>query len=500
MAGFVVLGLTPPSGVPRALAVPAVSGTSFTDNFSQDSSLNTALWQVNGSAGYLFGLENCPACASVLLDPSFSLAGMTISQVSSHYAVGTIQSVANLTPPFTVTALVEGLVSNGHPFVFGITNSNATQGVQVTANLNPADCSAETACSDPSTCGTPANPSIPPDQCYYGVYGRVGTGGTTWGSKTYLDRTPGTDVEYSITVIVAASGDAQYTLGVDGTILGEANATVGTGPFYIVMAQSEGAPVPGPGPNEAVWSLLSVSPTAAIRGTTSGPSSPITWPIWLILILAVASVIVLIVVLLAYRDREFIVDVLDAGSSSPIPGATVRASGPRDLSGTTRDDGQVNFGRVRKGEYTLNAGATGYTASPPLLVEVRGNTEYAVRLGRSGSKAATEPVLSAEPSRPSAPSPVPTSVATSVGVASPSPAAPEEPSDDIAWGGPRIREVIQEFRAKGAVSPQTARTAEELGLSRLFVRIMRRRRGKTRVFVEVDGKYYLDEEALHHLR
>ena len=64
------------------------------------------------------------------------------------------------------------------------------------------------------------------------------------------------------------------------------------------------------------------------------------------------------------------------------------------------------------------------------------------------------------------------------------------------WAGERIRQIIETFRAKGAISPETALTADELGLSRVFVRIMKRRRGRTTVFVEVGGKYYLNEAAL----
>lgn len=61
-------------------------------------------------------------------------------------------------------------------------------------------------------------------------------------------------------------------------------------------------------------------------------------------------------------------------------------------------------------------------------------------------------------------------------------------------------EIIRTFQAKGAISPETALTAEELGLSRLFVRIMKRRRGRTRVFVEVNGRYYLDQKALQEMQ
>ena len=65
--------------------------------------------------------------------------------------------------------------------------------------------------------------------------------------------------------------------------------------------------------------------------------------------------------------------------------------------------------------------------------------------------------------------------------------------------GGRIGEIIKTFKEKGAVSPETALTAQELGLSRIFVRVMKRRQGRTRVFVEINGRYYLDQNALKEM-
>jgi len=80
------------------------------------------------------------------------------------------------------------------------------------------------------------------------------------------------------------------------------------------------------------------------------------------------------------------------------------------------------------------------------------------------------------------------------------PSVEQEPDDLEGWGGERIRQIIKTFQAKGAVSPETALTAQELGLSRLFVRIMKRRQGRTRIFMEINGKYYLDEKALQGMK
>jgi hypothetical protein len=57
-------------------------------------------------------------------------------------------------------------------------------------------------------------------------------------------------------------------------------------------------------------------------------------------------------------------------------------------------------------------------------------------------------------------------------------------------------EVVEKFRQKGAVSPDKAMTVEELGLPLGFQEAMKRHLGRSGIFVEVDGKYYLDEERL----
>ena len=76
-------------------------------------------------------------------------------------------------------------------------------------------------------------------------------------------------------------------------------------------------------------------------------------------------------------------------------------------------------------------------------------------------------------------------------------------SDEIFGRRLKIREqlldLIEKFRQKGAVSPEKAMTAEELGLPPRFEEAMKRRLGRMGVFVEVNGKYYLSEERLKQL-
>lgn len=63
----------------------------------------------------------------------------------------------------------------------------------------------------------------------------------------------------------------------------------------------------------------------------------------------------------------------------------------------------------------------------------------------------------------------------------------------------RIAEIAQKFREKGATSPERAMSAQELGLPPRFEEAMKRRLGQTGIFVEVGGKYYLNEARLEQL-
>jgi len=490
------------------------------DDFTHDTSLNLSLWQINGPVGTVFGPMDV-GFNIITLVPSFSSAGMEISQINKSQEVGTIQSNQNFTPPFTVTATVEGTISNGHTFGFAITTANASRGVLMYGNLNPTNCSNLGNCGDPSTCGTPANSTIPPNQCYYGIDAKVGNG-TSWPHHAKLYLTPSTNVTYTLEISVDALGNAQYVVSLGGQVLGQDTAQVGTGPFYVILEQGEGSPVAHPGPNQAYWKSVSLTPGATTlitstltTSTQPGPSSSpasLPWFVWMLIILLAA---LFFFIILWYRRRGFAVKVLDSRKESPIPGASVTAKGPENLSDVTNKDGKSNFGSVDEGDYTVGVTAEGYVPSTPVTIKVKKKTDYTVELYRTesgvqGSKSRNVPTEGpgiatgvmatpgletqqpqsgfARPPQENAPPPMPPS-----GLAP----SPEEPVLDMeGFGGPRMRQIIRTFQEKGAISPETALTADELGLSRLFVRIMKRRQGKTRVFMENNGRYYLNKEAL----
>lgn len=64
----------------------------------------------------------------------------------------------------------------------------------------------------------------------------------------------------------------------------------------------------------------------------------------------------------------------------------------------------------------------------------------------------------------------------------------------------RIGEIVEKFRQKGATSPEKALTLQELDLPPRFEQAMHRRLGQTGIFVEVNGKYYLNEERLKQIQ
>jgi hypothetical protein len=63
-----------------------------------------------------------------------------------------------------------------------------------------------------------------------------------------------------------------------------------------------------------------------------------------------------------------------------------------------------------------------------------------------------------------------------------------------------IQGIVARFREKGATSPEKAMTAQELGLPPRFEEAMKRRLGVTGIFVQVGGKYYLDEARLKQVQ
>lgn len=64
----------------------------------------------------------------------------------------------------------------------------------------------------------------------------------------------------------------------------------------------------------------------------------------------------------------------------------------------------------------------------------------------------------------------------------------------------QLTEIILKFKEKGATSPEKAMIAQELGLPPRFQEAMQRRLGRSGIFIEVNGKYYVSEERLKEVQ
>ena len=64
----------------------------------------------------------------------------------------------------------------------------------------------------------------------------------------------------------------------------------------------------------------------------------------------------------------------------------------------------------------------------------------------------------------------------------------------------QLTEVIAKFKEKGATSAEKAMAPQELGLPPRFEEAMHRRLGRSGIFVEVNGKYYLLEQRLKEVQ
>jgi hypothetical protein len=64
----------------------------------------------------------------------------------------------------------------------------------------------------------------------------------------------------------------------------------------------------------------------------------------------------------------------------------------------------------------------------------------------------------------------------------------------------QLQEIIEKFRLKGATTPEKAMTIQELGLQPRFEQAMHRRLGQTGIFIELNGKYYLNEDRFKQIQ
>jgi uncharacterized protein (TIGR03437 family) len=196
------------------------------DNFSQDSSLNQALWSADP------GLFKAIGQGGTWVNPQlgFSSSGMTMSGPVKDSEIGGMVSNQSFTPPFAVEVTVMGVVANGNTFWFGLASADGSHHVTVYGNLNSQN--------------TP----------YYAL------GVNSNSASKVLDATPSVNVWYTIGLAVDATGQITATLqDSTGTVLGSTGVgQIIEGPFYLFLGQYEGLPRTV-GPNTCIWQQVVVS-------------------------------------------------------------------------------------------------------------------------------------------------------------------------------------------------------------------------------------------------
>ncbi|MCL4421989.1 MAG: hypothetical protein M1115_02260 [Actinobacteria bacterium] len=231
----VTLPPTAPSSPPISTTTPPAMptlGSGIEDNFTTIRSLSPSEWVTSSpmmSSMARIGNE-------VFVGPAlgFSSAGMSMAGATGPEQFTGIQSVKIFALPLTVTAWVTGDVSSGNPFGLFLMNQQMTHYVDVAGNLNPANGA-------------------------YGIRLDTQNGPSGYLGSDVLVAAPRVGVAYLLSITVSSSGIAQVEVeNASGTVLGSTkDITVGSGPFYALLAQWEGTPTTE-GPNRATWSSLSL--------------------------------------------------------------------------------------------------------------------------------------------------------------------------------------------------------------------------------------------------
>ena len=233
------------TNAPVAFTVTAPpQNVTIIDNFQNDSGLNIALWTtqsslLNAIAGYGEGGFFGNAFVTPVL--SFGPNGMQMSGANANLEFTGIQSLAAISPPFTLNTTVTGTIANANPFELFLSNSNWSQGLALFGNINSENCG------------------------YYGIW--------VQGVDDYLlYGSPEIDQPYTIQVSWATTGDLTVSLISSGATLATNSYYVGRGPFYVILGQGEGTDLCSSGTtNVAVWEYVNVT-----SGGSNAPVSPPT--------------------------------------------------------------------------------------------------------------------------------------------------------------------------------------------------------------------------------
>jgi hypothetical protein len=235
----------------NAFPLPALS--QLTDDFTTDNNLNTTLWTTSSDfLSALASASSSPPAQWLTPTLNFGSAGMQMSGVNDIYEFTGIQSHSTFASSFTFNTTVMGTDAHGFAFDVYIISGDLSKYFVVGGNLNPANGS------------------------YYGMWVNYSGSGTPLGDapQDLLYGRPSTSVFYTIQMSVDTVGNGSVSLLAPdgGTLASQSGLAVGTGSFYVVLAQREGLPFVT-GPNVAVWQSVAIDvpePSSMILAIATG--------------------------------------------------------------------------------------------------------------------------------------------------------------------------------------------------------------------------------------
>jgi hypothetical protein len=317
-----------------------------------------------------------------------SISGATVTAVGPKTLTGTTGSNGKITfsgvqaGSYAVTVTYAGY------------SSSSTVSVSVTSNTNYA---VNLVSNAPTTTPIPELHVVVKSPSGYSVTVGAGT------SVTLTAYVSGGTSPYCYQWVLYQSPSSSLNSYISGAVLSTlhvSQTTPGTYYYFVIIFDANG--------NVAASNRITLTVTSSSATSTPTSTSPTTMPTttpvvtpaptatpfaftsvdWILVIVVIIILLLLLFLILAWyrRRRNLTVTVQDSQTLSPISGASVLASGPKPLSGTTGSNGQIVFSNVQAGTYSIKASATGYNTSTPVPVSVVNKTNYVVKLDSTAPK------------------------------------------------------------------------------------------------------------------
>ena len=215
--------------------------------------LDTAVWTVNGSAARA-ALANMDKPRARIVQPTLSFSptlGLGVTGVDGTYEQTGIQTVQPFTPPFIVKATVMATAVNAGAFQLLVTSADGGRGVALNGGQGANDVFTGLTLQSPNGLGT-----------HWKLRGKLSE-----------PRAPSINVWYQLSISVDASGTATVSAGPQGSEPRRSTVSaLGTGPFFVLIAQGSGAH--GPGPNQAYWRSVTISSRNSVTALPLGRDAP----------------------------------------------------------------------------------------------------------------------------------------------------------------------------------------------------------------------------------